>query len=378
MTRIFISHSHSDEAIAFKLVNFLLAALKLEEDAILCTSNPDQGLSYSSSSITDQLKHQLKNSEAIIILITVDSLHSAWIPFEVGAFWTTDKSIIPILGPNLTQNDLPGPLKSFPSIVITSGDFADKLNSAINQLTSKLAIEQKITRRRNSTLKEFSQHLQDCKSKYPSKTSEQQQIEELTKQQEELKIAFKEEKEQIKQDYQDEIAKLQKSLLDRQQLEESLNSQIQQLEQQVQQSIQLPLRELFVEEFGGGQGNRFSTRNLQLNGEGNQIVLNEGGQINATMEIKHDCPECGTAINQIIVGIAAEELAQACVWMGERTSNGWQTVSFPLNIPYTSGIYYIRTRYAQAYNREEALSWWRVGRPNGPTEEANIGAVVVN
>ncbi len=70
MTRIFISHSHSDKAIAFKLVNFLLAALRVEEEEILCTSNPDQGLSYSSNSITDQLKNQLKNSAAIIILIT--------------------------------------------------------------------------------------------------------------------------------------------------------------------------------------------------------------------------------------------------------------------------------------------------------------------
>ncbi|MGK7893868.1 MAG: hypothetical protein AB4372_09650, partial [Xenococcus sp. (in: cyanobacteria)] len=53
MTRIFISHSHSDEAIAYKLVNFLLAALALQEKEILCTSNPDQGLSYSSSSVPD-------------------------------------------------------------------------------------------------------------------------------------------------------------------------------------------------------------------------------------------------------------------------------------------------------------------------------------
>jgi len=68
MTRIFISHSHSDEAIAYKLVNFLLAALKLDEEEILCTSNPDQGLSYSSSSIIDQLKNKVKNSEALIIV----------------------------------------------------------------------------------------------------------------------------------------------------------------------------------------------------------------------------------------------------------------------------------------------------------------------
>ena len=118
MARIFISHSHSDEAIAYELVDFLLEALGLNSREILCTSNPDQGLSYSSSSITEQLKEALKNSEALIILITSDSLHSAWIPFEAGSFWTTDKPIIPILGPGLTQNDLPGPLKNFLSISI--------------------------------------------------------------------------------------------------------------------------------------------------------------------------------------------------------------------------------------------------------------------
>ncbi|MBD2613864.1 formylglycine-generating enzyme family protein [Nostoc punctiforme FACHB-252] len=95
------------------------------------------------------------------------------------------------------------------------------------------------------------------------------------------------------------------------------------------------------------------------------------------MEINHDCPECGTAINQIIVGIAGENQAQACVWIGGSTSNGWQTVSFSLNIPYTPGVYYIRTRYAQAYNSEDALGWWKVDRPDGPTEAANIGAIIV-
>jgi formylglycine-generating enzyme required for sulfatase activity len=125
------------------------------------------------------------------------------------------------------------------------------------------------------------------------------------------------------------------------------------------------------------EGNRFLTRNLQLSSEGNQIYLSKGGQINATMEINHDCPECATAINQIIVGIAGENQAQACVWIGGSTSNGWKTVSFSLNIPYTPGIYYIRTRYAQAYNSKDALGWWKVDRTDGPTEEANIGAVVV-
>lgn len=163
---IFISHSHSERKFADKLVNFLLAALKLEEEKIFCTSNPDQGLSYSSSSIPDQLKKKLKISEALIILITLDSLQSAWIPFEAGSFWTTDKPIIPILGPGLTHNDLPGPLRSLLSIPIEAHDLQDRLNNAIDQLASSLKIEQRFTRRRNNTLEEFSEYFKAWESQF--------------------------------------------------------------------------------------------------------------------------------------------------------------------------------------------------------------------
>jgi len=40
-------------------------------------------------------------------------------------------------------------------------------------------------------------------------------------------------------------------------------------------------------------------------------------------------------------------------------------------------VYYIRTRYAQAYTGQDALKWWKVDRSHGPQEEANIGAVVI-
>jgi hypothetical protein len=133
----------------------------------------------------------------------------------------------------------------------------------------------------------------------------------------------------------------------------------------------------FVELFGGGTGIRFTVRNLKLNGEGNTLTLEQGGSVEATLEINHDCSECGGAINQIIVGLAGEDRAQACVWIGGSSSNGWQTVSFSLNIPAAWGVYYIRTRYAQAYNEQDALGWWTIDRPNGPTEEANIGVIVV-
>ena len=195
MTRIFISHSHSDEVIAYKLVTFLLAALSIKEEEILCSSNPDQGLSYSSSSVPDQLKKELKNSEALIVLITADSLHSAWIPFEVGSFWTTNKPIIPILGPSLTHDDLPGPLRSLLSIPIDVQDWEHKVNNAINQLVEQLEIQQKVTKRRNDTLKEFSDALRAWQSQRPApKPASQEEIEQLKTQMQDLKRLQKEPK----------------------------------------------------------------------------------------------------------------------------------------------------------------------------------------
>ncbi len=216
MTRIFISHSYLDEAIAYKLVNFLLAALSIREEEIFCSSNADQGLSYSFSSVPDQLKEELKNSEALIVLITADSLHSAWIPFEAGSFWTTDKLIIPILGPGLTHNDLPGPLKSFLSIPIEAQDAEDKLNNAINQLAKSLNLQQEVTRRRNYTLQEFFDALRAWQSKRSaSDISQQKEIEQLktgiqesekahSKKLEKLEAAYQQEKQKLEQQLQQE------------------------------------------------------------------------------------------------------------------------------------------------------------------------------
>ena len=260
MTRIFISHSHSDEAIAYKLVNFLLSALKLEEEDILCTSNPDQGLDYSSSSITDQLKSKLKNSEALIILITADSLHSAWIPFEAGSFWTTDKQIIPILGPGLTQNDLPGPLRNFLIIPIEAKDSEDRLNNATNQLAKKLNIQQKVSKRRNYTLQEFSHALKAWQSKRPViNLAQQEEIEELKTQIQEsekvhsqelakLEVVSQQEKQKLEQKLQQEKSQTVKQLdqskkLHQKQLQE-IDARTQQELEQLEKSFKLQIKQL--------------------------------------------------------------------------------------------------------------------------------------
>ncbi len=80
-------------------------------------------------------------------------------------------------------------------------------------------------------------------------------------------------------------------------------------------------------------------------------------------------------MNQIIVGIAGEEKAQACIWSGGKYSNGWKSARFSLDAPKMPGVYYIRVRYAQDYSCENALDWWKIDRPYGPTLESNIGFI---
>ena len=181
MTRIFISHSHSDETIADLLVDFLGEAIELSKKDIRCTSDPNHGLDFSSASISDQLKNDLKNAGALIVLVTVDSLRSPWILFEVGSFWTTDKLVAPIVGPGLDFEDLPGPLKGYRSIRITNEDANHELNELVNQLNQRLALPfTGITRRRANKLSAFITQFRDWKSSIPEPdTGLKEQVEKL-------------------------------------------------------------------------------------------------------------------------------------------------------------------------------------------------------
>lgn len=147
---------------------------------------------------------------------------------------------------------------------------------------------------------------------------------------------------------------------------------------------------------------RFKIRNVIINGQSDQISLAKGGSIQVSLEVYHNCPRCGGALNQVIVGLAGESKAQACVWDGMNYSSGipafcrtdkgkvysgcslnrkpavWEKKKFSLILPNKAGTYYIRARYAQAYGCPGgALGWWKVDLPNGPTENANIGIVKI-
>ena len=127
----------------------------------------------------------------------------------------------------------------------------------------------------------------------------------------------------------------------------------------------------FTEPYGGKTTIRYQIRNVSIAGNSNQYKGQKGANVKVSMEINHNCIDCRGAINQIIVGIGGEEKAQACVWSGMQSSGGWEIVNFKIQLPQKKGIYYLRSRYAQAYTCANSLGWWKVDRPQGPNE--NIG-----
>ncbi len=133
----------------------------------------------------------------------------------------------------------------------------------------------------------------------------------------------------------------------------------------------------FTQPYKYGRGIRFRARHLALAGGGESVTVAPNASIAGKIDIDHDCPSCGGAINQIIVGLAGDSKARACIWQGQQSSGGWKPVSFSLNAPRAPGTYALKMRYAQANNCKDALGWWTVDMPGGPGDFYTIGTVTV-
>lgn len=151
---VFISHKESDQEIATLLVDFLLSALDLNDEEVRCTSVPGHQLPFGIS-IAQQLQNDLNTSTALIALITTDSLRSTWVLFELGASWAMGKLIVPILGPGLTYQHLPGPLTNYPGVQITAENASARLRDAVKQIAVIFGISEKTGGKTEAKLKKF-------------------------------------------------------------------------------------------------------------------------------------------------------------------------------------------------------------------------------
>jgi len=99
--RIFISHRSSDLAIVEKVVQLLVDATGVRKDEIRYTSGSD---------VSASIAREIREAAVFVCLLTKDATQSAHVLFEAGARWGADKAVLPLLGPGVTPELLPGPI----------------------------------------------------------------------------------------------------------------------------------------------------------------------------------------------------------------------------------------------------------------------------
>ena len=204
MIRIFISHSHLDDEIAKKLTEYLKVALEIKDLEIRCTSVIGHELEPGEN-IESYLKNEIEGDIALIGLLTKHGLASDWVLFELGAAWGKGKKIIPILGPGLKVEDLPGPLKNYKPVSI---DSKFSFNGMIRALGSHLQIAQKHSDIRESRRDELIEGLKNWKPKSLQGDNSQEVAEQLKNQRRELGKSHQQELKHVKTDYQSKIKEL--------------------------------------------------------------------------------------------------------------------------------------------------------------------------
>lgn len=130
-TRIFISHSAADEALAAALVDCILANMVIDDAELRCTSVPGHKLPVGSD-FTATLLEDIGDSSVVVGLITRNALSSSWVLFELGATWGSKKNLKPLVTDEVDLKTLPGPV---------SGRHVAKLSNKgdLNQFLEELA-----------------------------------------------------------------------------------------------------------------------------------------------------------------------------------------------------------------------------------------------
>jgi hypothetical protein len=113
--KIFISHSSKDAAIARALIDLLRSALLVPADELRCSSVPGNKLPPGAS-VEEQLKVEVLESTAFLVLLSPSSIQSVFVLFELGARWGSGHEIFPVLVGGLKAAALPAPLSAINAI----------------------------------------------------------------------------------------------------------------------------------------------------------------------------------------------------------------------------------------------------------------------
>lgn len=117
-SKIFVSYSSQDTPWVREFVHTLK---ELGVDAWFAEEQIALG-----DSIYDKIEHALRESNAIILVLSKHSVRSRWTYFEIGAALSSDKKIIPIIVDDVEYAQLPSLVTRYQSLRAQSPQEASK------------------------------------------------------------------------------------------------------------------------------------------------------------------------------------------------------------------------------------------------------------
>lgn len=107
--RLFISHASTDATLAGLVADLLRSALGLAPTAIRCTSVDGYRLP-GGADVDDEIRREVQQAEAVVGILSVSSLASLYVAFELGARWGLNRPLIPLMAPGFQPSEIRGPL----------------------------------------------------------------------------------------------------------------------------------------------------------------------------------------------------------------------------------------------------------------------------
>ncbi len=147
---IFVSHYSGDKHLVSLFVKALEESIVIPEGAIRCTSLPGYRLRAGAhTSVT--LRAEIQQARVLIAILTLHSLESGWVMFELGAAWGAGKIVLPVIV-DVEYESLPGPLRE---INVTDATSRSELEQLFEELREDLAFEKRRAGRATAILDEL-------------------------------------------------------------------------------------------------------------------------------------------------------------------------------------------------------------------------------
>jgi hypothetical protein len=137
LMKIFVSHSSKDALAAAALVELIRTASNIGSKDIRCTSVDGYKLPVGANA-DEVLRSEVFGCEAFIALLSVSSLASVYVMFEMGARWGSGRYLVPVRVAGMKQNELKSPLSAIHTI---DGSSEAEIHQLLQNLAEHLKVE---------------------------------------------------------------------------------------------------------------------------------------------------------------------------------------------------------------------------------------------